>query len=143
MMRNPVVNEVYLPNEFSALKPDDDMVVTINKDGSSKSIFQDDIWDYSATSSTVRLLNFRAKMEGIIPVDGVKPANKRRSDNANEFIKIFTLHWISALGGCSMSKLNGDVTAISFLVRHCIDKDISPEYIFSPPDAIDFLTSRA
>ncbi|WP_141103623.1 hypothetical protein [Cobetia sp. QF-1] len=143
MFRNPIVNEAYLPNEFSALKPADDMVVTINKDGSPRSIFRDDTWDYSATSSTVRLLNFRAKMESITPVDGVKPARTHRSDIANEFLKILTLHWISALGGCSMSKLNGDVTAISFLVRYCSDREISPKKIFSTPDAIDFLTSRA
>lgn len=113
MLRTPIVKEVYPPNEFSALKPADDMVVTINKDGSPRSIFRDDTWDYSATSSTVRLLNFRAKIECIIQVDGVKLASTRSSDTANEFLKILTLHWISALGGCSMSKLNGDVTAIS------------------------------
>ena len=143
MLRNPIVKEVSPPNEFSDLIPADDMVVTINKDGSPRSIFRDDIWDYSSTSSTLRLLNFRAKIESITPVDGVKAASKNSSDNANEFLKIFTLHWISALGGCSMSKLNGDVTAISFLIRYCADREILLENIFSTPDSIDFLTSRA
>lgn len=143
MSRNPIVKEVNPPNEFSDLKPADDMVVTINKDGSPRSIFRDNTWDYSATSSTVRLLNFRAKIESITPVDGVKLASKNSLNIANEFLKTLTLHWISALGGCSMSKLNGDVTAISFLVRYCSDREIAPENIFSTPDAIDFLTSRA
>ncbi len=143
MSRNPIVKEVNPPNEFSDLKPADDMVVTINKDGSPRSIFRDDTWDYSATSSTLRLLNFRAKIESITPVDGVKLASKNSLNIANDFLKTLTLHWISALGGCSMSKLNGDVTAISFLVRYCSDREIPPENIFSTPDAIDFLTSRA
>jgi len=143
MLRTPIIREVYPPNEFSALKPADDMVVTINKDGSPRSIFRDDTWDYSATSSTLRLLNFRAKIESITPVDGVKLASKNSLNIANEFLKTLTLHWISALGGCSMSKLNGDVTAISFLVRYCSDSGIPPEKIFSTADAIDFLTSRA
>ncbi|MDP2524308.1 hypothetical protein Q8W30_17220 [Neptunomonas phycophila] len=91
----------------------------------------------------MRLLNFRAKIESITPVDGVKLANKNSLNIANEFLKTLTLHWISALGGCSMSKLRGDVTAISFLVRYCSDREIPPENIFSTPDAIDFLTSRA
>ncbi|WP_305451209.1 hypothetical protein [Neptunomonas phycophila] len=143
MSRNPIVKEVNPPSEFSDLKPADDMVVTINKDGSPRSIFRDDTWDYRATSSTVRLLNFRAKIESITPVDGVKLANKNSLNIANEFLKTLTLHWISALGGCSMSKLRGDVTAISFLVRYCSDREIPPENIFSTPDAIDFLTSRA
>ncbi|MFW1483244.1 hypothetical protein ACEV9B_13500 [Vibrio parahaemolyticus] len=141
--RNPIVMEVYPTTDLSSIKPADDMVVTINKDGSPKSIFRDDIWDYSATSSTIRLLNFRAKVENITPVDEVRVESRHKFDIANEFLKTLTLHWISALGGCSMSKLNGDVTAVSFLIRYCLDCGIPPKNIFSTPDAIDFLTSRA
>ncbi len=143
MSRNSIVLEVYPPSDLSSIKPADDMVVTINKDGSPKSIFRDDIWDYSATSSTVRTLNFRAKVEKISPVVEARVASKHRSDIANEFLKTLTLHWISAVGGCSMSKLNGDVTAVSFLIRYCLDCGIPPKNLFSTPDAIDFLTSRA
>ncbi|AXN31992.1 hypothetical protein ADU60_10840 [Vibrio coralliilyticus] len=142
MSRNPILMEVYPPSGFLSVEPSDDMVVTINKDGSPKSIFRDDIWDYSATSSTNRLLNFRAKVENITPVDGVRVESRHQTDIANEFLKTLTLHWISALGGCSMSKLNGDVTAVSFLIRYCLDSGIPAKNIFSTPDAIDFLTSR-
>lgn len=143
MLRNPIVMEVYPPSDLSSVKPADDMVVTINKDGSPKSIFSDDIWDYSATSSTIRFINFRTKIENITPADGGRVESRHKFDVANEFIKILTLYWISAVGGCSMSKLNGDVTAVSFLIRYCLDCGISPKNIFSTPDAIDFLTSRA
>ncbi|ERB64128.1 hypothetical protein N779_17195 [Vibrio coralliilyticus OCN008] len=143
MSRNPTVMEVYPPSDFSSIKPADDMVVTINKDGSPKSIFRDDIWDYSATSSTCRSLNFRARIENIIPADGVRAVSWHKFDIANKFLKTLTLHWISALGGCSMSKLSGDVTAVSFLIRYCLDFGIPPNNIFSTPDTIDFLTSRA
>ena len=51
-------------------------------------------------------------MESIASVYGVKPVSTHSSDTANEFLKTFTLHWTGALDGCSMSKLNGDVTAI-------------------------------
>ena len=143
MSRNSFVREVYPPSKFSTRKPAHDMVVTINKDGSPRSIFCDDIWDYSATSSTIRTLNFRAKIENITPAVGDRTANEYRFDIANDFLKTLTLHWISALGGCSMSKLNGDVTAVSFLIRYCLESDTSPKNIFSNPEAIDFLTSRA
>lgn len=143
MSRKPIVMEVYPPSDLSSVKPADNMVVTINKDGSPKSIFCDDIWDYSATSSTIRLLNFRAKLENITPADGGRVESKHKFDVANEFLKTLTLHWISAVGGCSMSKLNGDVTAVSFLIRYCLDCGIPPKNILSTPDAIDFLTSRA
>ena len=142
MSRNPSVIEVYPPGDFSSVKPADDMVVTINKNGSPKSIFRDDIWDYSSTSSTIRLLNFRAKLDNITPVDEVRVESKYNFNIANEFLKILSLHWISALGGCSMSKLNGDVTALSFLIRYCLDCGIPSKNIFSTPEAIDFLTSR-
>ena len=75
--------------------------------------------------------------------DGVRAVSWHKFDIANKFLKTLTLHWISALGGCSMSKLSGDVTAVSFLIRYCLDFGIPPNNIFSTPDTIDFLTSRA
>lgn len=142
MLRNSLIKEAYSPSEFSSLRPVDEMVVTINKDGSQKSVFSDDIWDYSATSSSIRLINFRKKIEKIVPVHEEKIASKLEFNKALEFFKILTLHWISALGGCSMSKLNGDVTAVSFLIRYCLDSEVFLKNVFSTPEAIDFLISR-
>jgi integrase len=143
LSRNPITLEVLPLKEILTLKPADDMVVTITKDGSPLSRFRDDIWNYSATSASYRVLNFRTKIESIIPVDGAREASVKSLASANEFLKTLTLHWVSVIGGCSMSKLNGDVSAASFLVRFCLDSGIPVRKIFSTPDAIDFLTFRA
>ncbi len=143
MSRISTVREVCPPSEFTNIEFDEHTVVTFNKDGSPKSLFCDDIWDYSATSSTIRLLNFRAKIENVIFHNDTKVQNTARLDNSIGFLKTLTLHWMVALGGCSMSKLNGDVNALSFLIRYCLDFGIPFKYIFSSPEAIDFLTCKA
>ena len=139
MMRNSTVKEILPPKVTLTTTPLNDLVVTIGKDGSPLSIFSDDIWDYSATSHTLKTINFRKKLENLI-------LEKRRNDNdklnldiAINFIKTFTLHWISATGGCSMSKLNSDIVAISYLISYCFDNSISLNKIFSSPQSIDFL----
>lgn len=102
MMRNSTVKEILPPKVTLTATPLSDLVVTIGKDGNPLSIFSDDIWDYSATSHTLKTINFRKKLESLI-------SEKRRNDYdkldlqiAISFIKTFTLHWISATGGCSV-----------------------------------------
>ncbi len=143
MLRDSNALEVLPSREVLTLYPSDDLVVTITKDGNPLSRFGDDIWDYGATSSTMKTLNFRAKIDKITPVDGCRDASENSRSSANKFLKTLALHWISVVGGCSMSKLNGDVVAASFLVRFCLDKGIPVRNIFSTPEAIDFLIVRA
>jgi integrase len=135
--------EVVPTKETLTLKPSRDLVVTITKDGKALSLFKDDIWDYSATSLLVKKLSFRAKIEKIMAVEGCTSTSKENIDNGIEFLKILTLHWVTAVGGCSVTKLNGDVNAISFLIRYCLDRCIRVRNIFSIPEGIDFLVSRA
>ncbi len=141
-MRTSVVREVQPVSENISIAPDGDMVVTIGKDGSPLSKFSDDTWDYSATSSSVKTLNFRANIERIVPVEGCNIPDAESLNSAIKFIKTLTINWVGAVGGCSMAKLRGDVNAITFLVRYCLDCTISVNKIFSTPDAIDFLIRR-
>ena len=67
MMRESTALEVKSIEEtLSVAIPSPSSVVTINKDGSPLSIFSDDIWDYSATSRTLKTINFRNKIQKII-----------------------------------------------------------------------------
>lgn len=140
MSRESATKQALVINEDLTQKYTSDMVVTINKDGSPLSRFGDDIWNYGAVSSTIRSLNFRLKIEGTSKHKAEKIIDESRLAASCDFTKGFTLQWLSVLGGCSMSKLNGDLTAISFLVRYCLDNSIDNNDIFTTPDAIDFLT---
>jgi len=143
MSRESVVLEVNAPKERLELKPSNTMVVTITKKGEPLSLFGDDIWDYSATATSKKKINFRNKVECINPAERFKDTSDHNLIESVEFLKVFTLQWVSVVGGCSMSKLNGDVSAVSFLVRYCFGHCIQGERIFSTPEAIDFLISRA
>jgi len=139
MLRNPTSQEVMPVVDIQTPTFSVDTIVTITKDGRPLSRFGDDTWDYSATSSNTKTLNFQTKLWKIIP-------NRESGDDyftirrdAIYFLKLLTLHWVNILGGCSTSKLFGDVTAIAYLVRYCFDKNISMNEIFSTPEAINYL----
>ena len=143
MMRESTALEVkFIEETLSVAIPSPSSVVTINKDGSPLSIFSDDIWDYSATSRTLRTINFRNKIQKIISFEELDHISDFTLDKAIEFTKAFALHWINRIGSCSMSKLNGDVVAISYLISYCASKDLPLNNIFSTPEALDFLVNN-
>ncbi|WP_417667266.1 hypothetical protein [Pseudidiomarina sp.] len=139
MSRNSSAQEVIPPKE--ALKPilDDGMVVTIARDGNPLSRFRDDIWDYSATSTSMKTINFRTKIESVL--SGMEANEPKHVDvsSAIMFLKTIAIHWVGVVGGCSMSKLNGDLVAMAHLVCYCADSGIPLKNVFSTPNAVDFL----
>lgn len=143
MMRESTALEVKsIEDTLSVAIPSPSSVVTINKDGSPLSIFSDDIWDYSATSRTLRTINFRNKIQKIVSLEELDHVSDFALNKAIEFTKAFSLHWIHRIGSCSMSKLNGDIVAISYLISYCASKGVSLNNIFSTPEALDFLVNN-
>ncbi|MGQ7263358.1 hypothetical protein [Vreelandella sp. V005] len=140
--RHSTVKEVIPPKQVLTSILDDEMVVTIAKDGSPLSRFADDIWDYSATSTSMKTLNFYTKIESVLASMGEDKAKYLDISNAVNFLKTIAVHWVSVLGGCSMSKLNGDMVAMANLVCYCADSGAPLKNVFSTPNAIDFLISR-
>lgn len=143
MMRESTALEVKsIEDTLSVAIPSPNSVVTINKDGSPLSIFSDDIWDYSATSRTLKTINFRNKIQKIVSLGELDHVSDFALNKAIEFTKAFSLHWIHRIGSCSMSKLNGDIVAISYLIAYCASKGVSLNNIFSTPEALDFLVNN-
>lgn len=117
-----------------------DLVITFDKNNTPLSFFSDDVWDYSATSANFRTLQFRKKINKILLENKYdQNGNTEDIDTALIFIKTLTVHWTSILGGCSMSKLNGDITTINYLVSYCVIHKISPYSIFVDVNTIEFL----
>lgn len=86
-----------------------DLVVIITKSGEPLSRFGDDIWDYSATSVFLKSINFRGKIQSILlREEGSDSKYSEVLDKAITVYKEIILHWISIIGGYSISKLNGD-----------------------------------
>ena len=141
MMRESLIKEAVSPLEYldSISIIPSDLVVTITKDGSPLSRFADDIWDYSATSASQKTLNFRSKIELVLSRSNYMVENKGIVDNAITEFKEIILHWISMIGGCSISKLNGDATALGYFVAYNLVDGRNNENIFSDPASIDFM----
>lgn len=141
MMRESPVKEVKpIIKIFKDAFPNN-LVVTITKNGDPLSRFSDDIWDYSATSNNLRNLHFKNKIDAILLRNdsNKKDIPYHNIDEAVIFLKTLTLHWLSIISGCSMSKLNGDLTAISYLNTYCLINNIEQNEIFQNAEAIDFL----
>ena len=139
MMRESLVKEVQ-PISKSLIKiPVSDLVVTLSKNGEALSVFSDDIWDYSATSNNLRTINFQSKIHSLCTFNTI---DNNKFSSAVKFLKIFALNWICEVNGCSMSKLNGDLVAISFLVSYCVNNNIEFNDIFTNANAIDFLITN-
>ena len=141
MMRESSVKEVILPVESLDCMSDIplDLVVTITRDGKPLSRFADDVWDYSATSVSQKTLNFRGKIESILLRNGSAIDNPDILNKAITQFKGLILHWINAIGGCSISKLNGDTTALGYLVAHSLVVEQNVESVFSNPMSIEFM----
>ena len=56
MMRESLVKEVQPTSKDLIKTPVSDLVVTLSKNGEALSVFSDDIWDYSATSNTLKTI---------------------------------------------------------------------------------------
>lgn len=133
-MRETTAEEILPFRHVSVLN--DNMVVTLDRYGKPLSRFKDNIWDFSATSMTRKKINFEAmikKVDHAIIIEG------KKLDIAVRFLKSFTVYWVNLFNGCSMSKLGGDLMAVSILVRYCTDIGSSPSCIFQRPDALDYL----
>lgn len=140
-MRESSVKEVTVPIEslnFSSCIPMD-LVVTITKEGQPLSRFRDDIWDYSATSVSQKTINFRNKVHSIFLREEYVSEHSEALDKAITVYKEIILHWISIIGGCSLSKLNGDATALSYLVAYQVIRGTNFTALFSDPMSIDFM----
>lgn len=142
-MREALVKEVKIPLEhfdFISSIPAD-LVITVTKEGKPLSRFIDDIWDYSATSSSQKTINFRRKLELILSHNGVVIEGEKSLDIIITQFKELILCWVSIIGGCSISKLNGDVTALAYLVAYYFiqGQDQGIENIFSSPESLDFM----
>lgn len=135
-MRESVVKEIQPIAKALISNPSKDLVVTLSKEGRPLSVFSDDTWDCSATSNTLKTLNFRSKIQKLSPVSKVKDDD---FNLAVRFLKVFSLNWICEVNGCSMSKLNSDLDALSFLVSYCLNSNIALNKIFTDPKAIDFV----
>src|SRR5699024_9590369 len=141
MMRESSVKEVILPVESLDCMSDIplDLVVTITRDGKTLSRFADDVWNYSATSVSQKKLNFRGKIESILLRNGSTIDNPDILNKAITQFKGLILHWINAIGGCSISKLNGDTTALGYLVAHSLVVEQNVESVFSNTMSIEFM----
>ncbi|MGP9555618.1 MULTISPECIES: hypothetical protein [unclassified Halomonas] len=142
MSRDSTAKEIFLAEEVSSATIADEMVVTIARDGNPLSRFRDDIWDYSATSTAMKTLNFKTKVESFLSGIGTNKFKHGNASCAIKFLKTFAIHWINFVGGCSMSKLNGDLVAMASLICYCADNNIPVNKVFSTPNSIDFLISR-
>jgi hypothetical protein len=142
-LRDAAVKEVILPELEITSLIEEDMIVTFAKDGSPISRFKDDVWDFSATSTSMKTLNFRSKIESILSVSGIDNYEFDSLSNAVKFLKSIAIHWVGAVGGCSMSKLNGDLKAMAYLICFCIKNGMQVEKVFSEPNAINFLISHS
>lgn len=140
MMRESLVKEIEPTPKDLIQNPASDLVVTRSRDGEALSVFSDDIWDYSATSNSLRTINFRAKVQYIPALSSI---DSNRFSLAVKFLKVFTLNWVCEVNGCSMSKLNGDLVAISFLVSYCLINNLNFNKIFTDANAIDFLITNS
>lgn len=139
-MRKSLVKEIEPTSKGLIKNPALDLVVTRSKDGKALSVFSDDIWDYSATSNTLKTINFRAKIQHLPTLSNI---DSNRLSLAVKFLKVFTLNWVCEVNGCSMSKLNGDLIAISFLVSYCLINSLDFNKIFVDANAIDFLVTNS
>ena len=140
MMREPLVKEIQPISKDLIENPSSGLIVTLSKSGDALSLFSDDIWDYSATSNSHRTINFRTKIRNLsssINTDG------KKFKSAVKFLKVFTLNWNCEMNGCSMSKLNSDIVAISFLISYCVNNNIDFNNIFTDSSAIDFLVTNS
>lgn len=135
-----LVKEIEPTSRGLIKNPASDLVVTRSKDGKALSVFSDDIWDYSATSNTLKTINFRAKIQYLPTLSNIE---SNRLCLAVKFLKVFTLNWVCEVNGCSMSKLNGDLIAISFLVSYCLINSLDFNKIFTDANAIDFLVTNS
>lgn len=138
MMRESFVREIHPISRGLIENPLNNLAVTFSKNGYPLSVFSDDVWDYSATSNLMRTINFRSKIRNLKLAENV---DNKKIDLGVKFLKIFALNWICEVNGCSMTKLNSDLVAISFLVGYCINNNIGYSNIFTEPDAIDFITT--
>lgn len=139
MMRESLVKEVQPTSKDLIKTPVSDLVVTLSKNGDALSVFSDDIWDYSATSNTLRTIDFKSKIQSLCTFNTI---DNNKFNLAVRFLKIFALNWICEVNGCSMSKLNGDLVAISFLVSYCVNNNIDFDDIFTDANAIIFLVNN-
>lgn len=140
MMREPLVKEIQPISKDLIKNPSSGLIVTLSKSGDALSLFSDDIWDYSATSNSHKTINFRTKIRNLsssINTDG------KEFKSAVKFLKVFTLNWNCEMNGCSMSKLNTDIVAISFLISYCVNNNIDFNNIFTDSSAIDFLVTSS
>lgn len=140
MMRESLVKEVQPTSKDLIKTPVSDLVVTLSKNGEALSVFSDDIWDYSATSNTLKTINFEYKIQSLCTSNTI---DNHKFNLAVKFLKIFALNWICEVNGCSMSKLNGDLVAISFLVSYCLINHLDFNSIFTDAEAIDFLVTNS
>ena len=62
MMREPFVKEIQPISKDLIENPSSSLVITLSKSGDALSLFSDDIWDYSATSSLMRTINLELKL---------------------------------------------------------------------------------
>jgi len=139
MMRESLVKEVQPTSKDLIKTPVSDLVVTLSKNGEALSVFSDDIWDYSATSNTLKTINFKSKIQSQCTSNTI---DNHKFNLAVRFLKIFALNWICEVNGCSMSKLNSDLVAISFLVSYCVNNNIDFDDIFTDANAIIFLVNN-
>ena len=139
MMRESLVKEVQPISKGLIRTPSSNLVVTLSKNGEALSVFSDDIWDYSATSNTLKTINFKSKIQSLYTFNTI---DNHKFNLAVRFLKIFALNWICEVNGCSISKLNGDLVAISFLVSYCLNNNIDFDDIFINASAIDFLMTN-
>ncbi len=140
MMRESLVKEIQPTSKDLIKNPVSDLVVTLSKNGKALSVFSDDIWDYSATSNSPKTINFKSKIQYLSSVNNI---DSNRLNLAVRFLKIFALNWICEVNGCSMSKLNSDLVAISFLVSYCLINHLDFNNLFTDADAINFLVANS
>lgn len=138
-MRESLVKEIQPTSKDLIKTPVSDLVVTLSKNGEALSVFSDDIWDYSTTSNSPKTINFKYKIQSLCTFNTI---DSNKFNSAVKFLKIFALNWICEVNGCSMSKLNGDLVAISFLVSYCVNNNIDFDDIFTDANAINFLVTN-
>lgn len=87
MMREALVKEAQPTSKDLIKNPVSDLVVTLSKDGEAMSVFSDDIWDYGATSNSIRTINFRAKIQYLPTVNNIGSNTLGNHPNQKTFIK--------------------------------------------------------
>ena len=139
MMRESLVKEIKPISRDLIKNPSSDLVVTLSKNGNALSLFSDDIWDYSATSNYPKTINFPAKIQNLSKLNTI---DNNKFKLAVKFLKVFTLNWTCETNGCSMSKLNGDLVAMSFLISYCLNNNTDFDNVFTDSNAISFLVTN-